>query len=327
MRARRGVALVAALWLVVAIATVALQFSLDARDRRALGLAASERGIARAAASGALASTQAKLEQALRLGPTGTGAAGLRGSDPWLGADSLYSGTYDVDSMHVDVSVKDLGTQLNVNDMTEDQLRTFFSFVIKDFGTADHLAQTIMDWRDADSLPRPNGAEADQYIKDEKLALPTNAPFREVSDLLDVEGMTPEIYAQVAPFLRTRGAATVNLNTAPEAVLRALPGMTDQILLLIEAYRSQGRRIMSVAQVMPPTPAAGRGGGRGGAAGGGTAGRTQAVLTALQRVAAVNTTQLELTITARVGPQAQPARLIADVTRTGTNTTVSYQQW
>lgn len=326
MRARRGVALVAALWLVVAIATVALQFSLDARDRRALGLAASERGMARAAAAGALATAQSRLEQALKLGPTGTGAvAGLRGSDPWLGADSLYSGTYDVDSMHVDVTVKDLGTQLNVNDMTEDQLRTFFSFVIKDFATADKLAQTIMDWRDADSLPRPNGAERDQYIRDERLALPTNAPFREVSDLLDVEGMTPEIYAQTAPFLRTRGAATVNLNTAPEAVLRALPGMTDQILLLIEAYRSQGRRIVSVSQVMPPTPGAGRGG-RGGVAAG-AAGRTQAVLTALQRVAAVNTTQLELTITARVGQQPQPTRLIADVTRVATNTTVSYQQW
>jgi hypothetical protein len=250
--------------------------------------------------------------------------AGLRGSDPWLGADSLYSGTYDVDSMHVDVTVKDLGTQLNVNDMTEDQLRTFFSFVIKDFATADRLAQTIMDWRDADSLPRPNGAERDQYLRDERLALPTNAPFREVSDLLDVEGMSPEFYAQTAPFLRTRGAATVNLNTAPEAVLRALPGMTDQILLLIEAYRSQGRRIVSVSQVMPPTPGAGRGG-RGGVAAG-AAGRTQAVLTALQRVAAVNTTQLELTITARVGQQPQPTRLIADVTRVGTNTTVSYQQ-
>lgn len=326
MRARRGVALVAALWLVVAIATVALQFSLDARDRRALGVAASERGMAQAAASGALAAAQSRLEQALRLGPTGNGAAALRGSDPWLGADSLYSGTYDVDSLHVDVSVKDLGTQLNVNDMTEDQLRTFFSFVIKDYGTADKLAQTIMDWRDADSIPRPNGAERDQYIRDGLLALPTNAPFREISDLLDVEGMTPDIYAQVAPYLRTRGAATVNLNTAPEAVLRALPGMTDQILLLIEAYRSQGRRIMSVAQVMPPTPGAGRAG-RGSGPGGAVAGRTQAVLTAIQRVAAVNTTQLELTITARVGPQAQPTRLVADVTRAGTNTTVSYQQW
>jgi general secretion pathway protein K len=318
-------ALIAALWLVVAITVVALQFSLDARERRSLGLAASERGTEQALASGALALVQARLEQVLRVAPSGTGAvANLRGSDPWLGADSLYSGPYYVDSTRVDVTVKDLGTQLNVNDMTEDQLRTFFSFVIKDYGTSDHLAQCIMDWRDADSIPRANGAEADQYIKDGLLALPTNAPFREVSDLLDVEGMTPDIYNQVAPYLRTRGAATVNLNTAPEAVLRALPGMTDQIILLIEAYRSQGRRISSVAQVMPPVPGAGRGGRGGGAA---AQARNVAMTTALQSTATVNTTLLELTIVAQTGTQAQPARLIADITRTGTSTTVSYRQW
>ena len=33
-----------------------------------------------------------------------------------------------------------------------------------------------MDWRDADSIPRPSGAERDAYIKAGMLALPTNAP-------------------------------------------------------------------------------------------------------------------------------------------------------
>ena len=36
-RPRRGFAMIVALWLVVAIATVALQFSLDAKERRILG--------------------------------------------------------------------------------------------------------------------------------------------------------------------------------------------------------------------------------------------------------------------------------------------------
>ena len=40
-----------------------------------------------------------------------------------------------------------------------------------------------MDWRDADSIPRPSGAERDAYIKAEMLALPTNAPFREIEEL------------------------------------------------------------------------------------------------------------------------------------------------
>jgi general secretion pathway protein K len=183
LRARRGVALIAALWLVIAIATVALQLSLDAHERRALGLAASERGIEQAAANGALVLVQAKLDQALRTTPSGTGAAVMRASDPWLGVDSIYSGAWSVDSMPVDVQIRDLGAQLNVNLMSEAQLRTFFDWILKDDLTANKITQCILDWRDADSIPRPSGAERDQYIRDERLALPANAPFREVSDL------------------------------------------------------------------------------------------------------------------------------------------------
>jgi hypothetical protein len=46
--------------------------------------------------------------------------------------------------------------------------------------------------------------------------------------------------------------------------------------------------------------------------------------------AAVNTNQIEVTLTAQVGPQAQPVRMIADVSRTGAaarNTAVAYRQW
>ena len=55
-------------------------------------------------------------------------------------------------------------------------------------------------------------------------------PFREIEELQHVMGMTPEIYSTVSPYLTTRGTAAVNLNTAPVAVLRALPGMTDATL-------------------------------------------------------------------------------------------------
>jgi hypothetical protein len=79
---RRGFAMLAALWLIVAIAVVTMQFSLEARERAAMGIEASERGIGRAAAAGALAMTHARLEQVLRQGPgvTNAGVQGLRGA-------------------------------------------------------------------------------------------------------------------------------------------------------------------------------------------------------------------------------------------------------
>jgi len=152
--------------------------------------------------------------------------------------------------MPVNIEVHDLGEKLNINRMSEVQLQTFFSFLLKDFSKSTQLSQSIMDWRDADSIRRPSGAERDSYIKEEMLALPTNAPFREIEELQDVMGMTPEIYAAVSPYITTHGTTNqVNLNSAPVPVLRALPGMTDVTLNLILQMRSQGRRINNVADV------------------------------------------------------------------------------
>ena len=154
-----------------------------------------------------------------------------------------------------------------------------------------------MDWRDADSIPRPSGAERDAYIKAEMLALPTNAPFREVEDLQNVMGMTPEIYAEAVPYLTTRGQGLVNLNTAPVPVLRALPGMTDATLNMILQMRSQGRRIDSV----------GAGFHRSGRAVAGPDQRHDVPERSINGRVTVTTTDVELTITARVGPQARRA--------------------
>jgi general secretion pathway protein K len=310
MRARRGVALMAALWLVVAIAAVALQFSLEARDRRTIGLLASERGIQRAAAMGALSLVQAKLDQAIRVSPSGTNIAIARlgASDPWYGVDSMYTGPVYVDSMEVYVEAHDLGEKLNINATAENDLQTFFSFLLSDYSKATQLAQTIMDWRDADSIPRPSGAERDAYIKAEALALPTNAPFREVEELQNVLGMTPEIYAKASPYLTTKGNGQVNINSAPVPVLRALPGMTDAVLNAILQLRSQGRRINNLGDVFTQTQR-----GRPGQPGG----------TPTQNVMVGRTTTttnfVELTITVRTGPQAPPSKLTAIVQKVGGN--------
>jgi general secretion pathway protein K len=316
------VALITALWLVVAIAAVALQFSIDARERRTIGLAASDRGQQRALAGGALKLVEAKLDYALRTIPSGRGNTSmLRSSDPWLGIDSLYSGMYEVDSQQVYVQAIDLGAKLNINDMSEDQLRTFFAFILNDYVTADGLAQCIMDWTDVDDIARLHGAEKDDYIKAGLLALPANGPFRDIEELQFVKGMTPEIYAAVLPYLTTLGTGLVNLNTAPTPVLKALPGMTDAVLSAILSLRSQGQRITSVAEVMGQ---AGRGGRALNAAQ--QAQNAQAQQTFSTRVAILSN-EIELNIVSRSGPQAQPTQMRAIVSRANAGVSISWQQW
>jgi general secretion pathway protein K len=313
--------MITAIWLVVAIAIVALQFGVDARERRTLGVNAADRGRQRALAGGALKLVEAKLDYALRTTPTGRGnTAMLRSSDPWLGVDSLYSGTYAVDSQPVNVTATDLGTKLNINDLNEDELKTFFGFILHDYVAADGLAQSIMDWTDVDDIARLHGAEKDDYIKAGLLALPANGPFRDIEDLQSVKGMTPEIYAAVSPYLTTLGAGLVNLNSAPTPVLKVLPGMTDQMLSIILSLRSQGQRITSVAEIMGAanrgrrlTPAQ-------------QARQAQASQTLATR-AAIITNDVLLTIISRTGPQAQPTRLQAIVSRANATVSVSWQQW
>ena len=40
-----------------------------------------------------------------------------------------------------------------------------------------------------------------------------------------------------------------------------------------------------------------------------------------------DTRELELTITAQVGPQAHPIQLIADLVKAGTNASIQLKQW
>ena len=117
-----------------------------------------------------------------------------------------------------------------------------------------------MDWRDADSIPRPSGAERDAYIKAEMLALPTNAPFRDVEDLQDVMGMTPEIYAAGEPVSHDARRPGRSISTPRRSRCFArCPGMTDATLNMILQLRSQGRRIDNVADIFGAAAARGRG--------------------------------------------------------------------
>lgn len=311
MTGRRGVALLAALWLVVAIATVGLQLGLEAREHRQLALGVAERTRARAAALGAAATMQARLERALRLpNVTGGQASTLRASDPWLDADSLFSGVDTIGGVVVQVEAHDVGTRLNLNELSEDQLRTFLGFVLDDYLAADEIAQAVTDWRDDDEMARPRGGERAQYEERGLLALPTNHAFRDVDELQHVIGMTPERYAAVAPYLTTRGDGRINLNAAPEPVLRALPGMSDAMVVRLLALRSNGQRLGKVTDLV-----------------GGT-GMSQAAARRWTRMSSVDTREIELNLVARAGPQAAPVRTDVIVQRgNGATSTITWKSW
>lgn len=313
IRDRRGVAMLAAMWLILGISIVALQFALSGKERRVLALAAADRGQGRGIALAALANVQAQLDQAARSPASSNAAlAATRSGDPWMGVDSIYSGIVTLGEHEVAIRARDLGAQLNINTANEDQLRLLFQAVLRDAGLTERLVQRILDWRDVDDLPRLNSAERDAYLKAGALVLPANRPFRDVAELAMVDGMTPQILALMSPYLRVYGQGTINLNSAPEPVLRSIPGMTPQILSNVLAQRSRGMRIASVAAVVP------------GAAGGGRGNAGAVIAGQIGALAVVDTREVEVTIVATAGPSALPIKVTALLQRNGQNATLAW---
>src|SRR5690606_8405821 len=126
------------------------------------------------------------------------------------------------------VQARDAGSQLHLNVADEEELRRYFSALRMDYGKADRLAQAIMDWRDLDQSHRARGAERDDYLAAGSAVLPADGPFRRVSDLRFVMGMTSADYDLLSPHLTLFGSGRINLNSAPREVLLALPGVTEE---------------------------------------------------------------------------------------------------
>jgi len=86
------------------------------------------------------------------------------------------------------------------------------------------LTESIIDFIDADSERRANGAESGEYRYAEFPYLPANRPLASVSELRAVKGMTLPVYEALAPLVTVwpEEGGGINILTAPLPVLRSL---------------------------------------------------------------------------------------------------------
>jgi len=242
MKNERGFALIAALWLLVVLSSVGLELSLAARDRRVVALNAAERTQAAWAARSGLETGRARLERLLR-------ETAAPNPDPWWNAQAFLPDTPRQGDAAFHVMAREANAALNLNRAGEEELRRLFAALRLDATKADSLAQAIADWRDADDLHRARGAERGAYLESGAPTLPRNGPLRSVPELLDVRGMTPELFASVSPFVTVAGTGLVNLNAAPREVLLALPGMSDEAVAVIERHRAGRTRVAGLGDL------------------------------------------------------------------------------
>jgi general secretion pathway protein K len=129
--------------------------------------------------------------------------------------------------------ISDEEARLNVNAGARDRMDRLLNALSVDKTERDVIADSIEDWRDSNDTVRPNGAESEDYYL--KLPIPyraRNGNFQEPAELLQVKGVTPELYwgrdgqPGLVDLVTARGRGTVNINTAPPQVLSAL-GLSD----------------------------------------------------------------------------------------------------
>ncbi len=272
---RGGFALVAALWLLVALGAVGLQAALASQARRKASANLLDQVRARAAALAGSEYARSRLTAAMlgkaeelrsqamaqarnprqREMMARTSVRNLFRSvnpfeDPWREPQGLVVPEMAFGDARFALLLRDVGAALNLNEATEEMLRNFFSQGMGlDWAEADKLAQAILDWRDEDEIPRINGAEREEYLREGALVLPPNRDFVELDELRHVRGMTPELYVRAAPHLTLLGDGRINVNAAPEPVLLALPGVDRGAAVAILRLRDSGYLPRSVQEL------------------------------------------------------------------------------
>lgn len=95
--------------------------------------------------------------------------------------------------------------------------------------TADGVADSILDWRDADKTKRPAGAEDPDYRIAGKSYGAADQAFVSVSELSLVQGIPLDVYRELSRYftVHTR-ASRVDPQAASKEVLLAIPGLSPE---------------------------------------------------------------------------------------------------
>jgi general secretion pathway protein K len=91
------------------------------------------------------------------------------------------------------------GSRIDLNQAPPELLSALLVTLGMEEDPATSLAAAIVDWRDEDDLSLLNGAEDRDYRDAGRTLGAKDAPFVAVEELMQVLGMTPEIYRRLAP--------------------------------------------------------------------------------------------------------------------------------
>jgi type II secretory pathway component PulK len=243
-RCRRGFALLVVLWVMVsaaALATIGAMIGRDAihagRNRvngeRALWRAEECLARARAAIDALLVST--------------ANVPGL-GSRVWRALDTAIASNPRLLAPQCAARLDAAGNRVDLNGPDEPIARVLT--LVAGNARAGALLDALLDWRDTDTTARPRGAEAPWYSGHAR-HLPRNDSLADLRELTRVHGF--EQFEGLAAILGVE-PGRISINTAPPAVLLAVPGFTVETVAKILEWRLKGWQVTDLLALQSALP-------------------------------------------------------------------------
>jgi type II secretory pathway component PulK len=233
---RRGFVLLTVLWVLVGFSVLALSTALAARSALATARNRTASAAAQWRAEGCLERARAAIHDAMTGVRSDQVIAAWHALDRTIGASPLVSHTACA------MTVRPLGAAVNINSADPATLRRFFAALGMAPRRADSLTDAILDWRDADTLPRPLGAERGWYAALARPA-PRDSQFADPRELLRVRGF--ERFGDTLALVRV-GGGRIPLSHAPPAVAAALPGMTPAAVARVAELQAEGEPLVDL---------------------------------------------------------------------------------
>jgi len=216
---QRGIALISVLWITTLLAVIAASFTSSARTEGQLARNLVENARAEALADGAV--HRAVL-----------GILELEPERAWRTDGTPYRLDYGEGT--VIVRVFDEDAKVDLNAAPPELLESLLGLVGLEPEQAEVLADRIVDFRDEDDEPEPNGAEDPDYEAAGRAGGAIDRPLVMETELRGVLGMSDGLYRRLRPFVTVySGAEGVDPSRASPEVLRAIPGMTPELVNLI----------------------------------------------------------------------------------------------
>lgn len=184
----------------------------------------------------------------------------LRKNDPalrWVGDGRPYR--FGFGDAEVEVRLTDDTGKIDINAAARGgdpgMLVGLFTSRGVDPERAEALAEAIIDWVDEDDLSQPNGAEVDDYHALGLSYGPANEPFRTVSELQQVLGMSYSLYERIEPSLTVySGRPNPNAAFASLETLRAMypEASLEDLQQLVAQRQAMAPEDLAAAGLMMP---------------------------------------------------------------------------